>query len=259
MSSASESLYREVATKVRDRITTAVYALGSKLPTEVELAEELGVNRMTVNRALAVLRAEGWVRVHRGVGTFVRDFLPVTRETPDRFSRARRELGGARDVLAGEVAEQDLSYDTRTVIERVRPPQEVADLLEVRAEEVSVVMRVRYVSVKAGPAGRTVPYQIAITYMPLSSAKGTAIDDAGAEGASSQLAKHDHALGEVDELVEVRRPEPEEAEFLALNEDQRVYGILRLGAGWNGRIEEVTTFAIPTHLARLRYRVRLED
>ncbi|WP_425568812.1 GntR family transcriptional regulator, partial [Nonomuraea antimicrobica] len=48
MSSASnESLYREVARKLRNKIKDGVYPLGSKLPTEVELAEELGVNRVT--------------------------------------------------------------------------------------------------------------------------------------------------------------------------------------------------------------------
>jgi GntR family transcriptional regulator len=256
MSSASnESLYREVARKLRSKIKDGVYPLGSKLPTEVELAEELGVNRVTVNRALATLRAEGWTRTHRGVGTFVRDFMPITRETPRRFSRAQREQGGARGAFAGEMAEQDLSYETRTVVERVRPPQYVADVLGVSAEKISVVMRARYMSLKA-PAGRTVPYQIAITYVPLEIAEGTA--DTGVGGLSSRLAELDQAQAELEDTIEVRPPEPEE-EFLGLNEDQRVFDILHIGETRDGRPVKVTTFVIPTHLSKLRYRVQLKD
>ncbi|MEU6789904.1 GntR family transcriptional regulator [Nonomuraea angiospora] len=260
MSSASnESLYREVARKLRDKIRDGVYPLGEKIPTEVELAEELGVNRVLVNRALRVLRAEGWVRTHRGVGTFVRDFMPITRETPRRFNRARREQGGARGAFAGELAEQDLGYETRTVVERVRPPQHVADVLGVSAEEISVVMRARYMSVKA-PAGRTVPYQIAITYVPLEIAEGTAIEeeDTGIGGLSSRLADLDQAQAELDDTIEVRPPEPEE-EFLGLNEDQRVFDIFHIGETRDGRPVKVTTFVIPTHLSKLRYRVQLKD
>ncbi len=262
MSSASnESLYREVARTLRDKIRDGVYPLGEKIPTEVELAEELGVNRVLVNRALRVLRAEGWVRTHRGVGTFVRDLMPITRETPARFSRSRREQGGAHGAFASETAEQDLSYDTRTVIERVQPPHHVADLLGVSAEEVSVVMRARYMSVKATPDGRTVPYQIAITYVPLSIAEGTAIEeeDTGVGGVSSRLADLDHTQARLVEMIEVRPPEPDEAKFLALTEDHRVFDLIHLGITRDGQVVKVTTFVIPTHLAKLRYQVELED
>jgi len=46
---------------------------GSRLPTERQLAAELGASRTTVRRALAVLEAEGHISREVGRGTFLRD------------------------------------------------------------------------------------------------------------------------------------------------------------------------------------------
>jgi GntR family transcriptional regulator, uxu operon transcriptional repressor len=46
---------------------------GSRLPTERQLAADLGATRTTVRRALAVLEAEGHVSREVGRGTFLRD------------------------------------------------------------------------------------------------------------------------------------------------------------------------------------------
>jgi len=48
------------------------------LPSEDELAGRYGVSRRTGNRALGILRADGVIRVDRGLGTVVRK-LPVIR------------------------------------------------------------------------------------------------------------------------------------------------------------------------------------
>jgi DNA-binding FadR family transcriptional regulator len=46
---------------------------GSRLPTERQLAADLGATRTTVRRALAVLEAEGYISREVGRGTFLRD------------------------------------------------------------------------------------------------------------------------------------------------------------------------------------------
>src|SRR5438067_9018641 len=45
---------------------------GGRLPTEVELAEQLGVSRETVRRAAEVLQGEGLLHKVRRQGTFLR-------------------------------------------------------------------------------------------------------------------------------------------------------------------------------------------
>ena len=49
---------------------------GSRLPTERQLALEMGATRSSVRHALAVLQAEGRISREVGRGTFLRDAPP---------------------------------------------------------------------------------------------------------------------------------------------------------------------------------------
>ena len=73
---------------------------GSRLPTERQLAHELGVTRTMVRHALALLEAEGRVSREVGRGTFLRG--SGVRPTPARGDRApgRSEDVGPADVMA---------------------------------------------------------------------------------------------------------------------------------------------------------------
>src|SRR5437764_5160310 len=64
-----KSQYAQIAEELRGRIESGGYPPGSPLPSESRLAEELGVSRVTINKALTLLRASGDVKVRRGSGT----------------------------------------------------------------------------------------------------------------------------------------------------------------------------------------------
>ena len=49
------------------------------MPSEAELVAQFGVSRMTVNRALRELQAEGLVERVQGVGTFAAHAAPRVR------------------------------------------------------------------------------------------------------------------------------------------------------------------------------------
>jgi GntR family histidine utilization transcriptional repressor len=51
---------------------------GAQMPSEAELVAQFGVSRMTVNRALRELQAEGLVQRAQGVGTFAAPLHPVS-------------------------------------------------------------------------------------------------------------------------------------------------------------------------------------
>ncbi len=74
---ATEQARRSVASTAADairlRILTGRYPVGRSLPGERELADELGVSRLTLRAALAHLEAEGLVRAVHGSGTRVLD------------------------------------------------------------------------------------------------------------------------------------------------------------------------------------------
>jgi DNA-binding FadR family transcriptional regulator len=68
--------YVDVAQLLLQRLRSAEYAPGTRLPAERQLAEELGVSRPTVREALAALELMGVVDTHMGAGTFVREIPP---------------------------------------------------------------------------------------------------------------------------------------------------------------------------------------
>ncbi|MGZ5299174.1 MAG: GntR family transcriptional regulator, partial [Actinomycetota bacterium] len=67
-------LMRRLSFSVRDelagRITSGAIPPGSRLPTEPQLAEDLGVSRATLREALRSLEEDGFVTRRRGAGTF---------------------------------------------------------------------------------------------------------------------------------------------------------------------------------------------
>lgn len=64
-------LYEKITHYLRDKIDKKELCPGDQLPTEMELAEEFGVSRITSKRALEELRVEGLIYRVRGKGSFV--------------------------------------------------------------------------------------------------------------------------------------------------------------------------------------------
>lgn len=100
------TLWRRVADEIERGIASGVYKVGAKLPGEVEIATQFGVNRHTVRRALAALAERGQVRAERGSGTFVEaQRIPYPIGSKTRFSeivgRSGREADGR--LIAGVV------------------------------------------------------------------------------------------------------------------------------------------------------------
>jgi GntR family negative regulator for fad regulon and positive regulator of fabA len=69
---------RKPAELTEDRLLTAIldgtFPINSALPSERELAEMLGVTRPTLREALQRLSRDGWVEIHHGKTTRVRDY-----------------------------------------------------------------------------------------------------------------------------------------------------------------------------------------
>lgn len=64
-------LYQQLLKEVRNRIATGEWAVGSRLPNEIELATNLGVSRVTIRQALGAAVDAGLLVRVRGKGTFV--------------------------------------------------------------------------------------------------------------------------------------------------------------------------------------------
>ncbi|TKB27142.1 histidine utilization repressor [Desulfopila sp. IMCC35006] len=69
-------LYQQVKEYIIDKINDSALLPGMKIESEAELVAGLNVSRMTVNRALRELTAEGRIKRIQGRGTFVADRKP---------------------------------------------------------------------------------------------------------------------------------------------------------------------------------------
>ena len=64
-------MYDQVAADIAADITSGALAPGARLPTEIELAAQYQVSRVTIRRAVKELSGRGLVVVSHGRGTFV--------------------------------------------------------------------------------------------------------------------------------------------------------------------------------------------
>lgn len=100
-------LYRQVADQLRQLIASGEFANGERLPTERELADQLGISRPTVREALIALEVEGRIRIRVGSGIYVTGSpraeirTAETDEGPFELLRAREFIEGA---IAAEAA-----------------------------------------------------------------------------------------------------------------------------------------------------------
>ncbi len=98
-STGSKRLFQSVAEQISSLIDDGVYPPGSRLPGERELAEKLGVSRVTIREAEIALQAVGRLAIKTGSGVYV--------------SETRPELGDALpDASAFEVTEARLLVES---------------------------------------------------------------------------------------------------------------------------------------------------
>jgi len=105
-------LYRQLQRVLREAIQGRVLAPEDALPAERELAEDLGVSRITVRKALDGLVAEGLLTRRHGAGTFVasrveKSFSKLSSFTEDMISRGRRPHSAWLSRAAGQVTPEE--------------------------------------------------------------------------------------------------------------------------------------------------------
>jgi DNA-binding FadR family transcriptional regulator len=113
-------LYRQIADQLRALIDSGEYAVGSRLPTERDLAEQLKVSRPTVREALIALEVEGRVRIRVGSGIYVIEpAASVSLQPTSDMIEGPFELLRAREFIEGAIAEQAARVATSDDVERI--------------------------------------------------------------------------------------------------------------------------------------------
>ena len=73
---------------------------GEGLPTVIQMAEDIGVNNMTVNKAYSILKNEGYIEIDRRHGAKINPSLDTTREFKEKLE-SELELIIAESGLKG--------------------------------------------------------------------------------------------------------------------------------------------------------------
>lgn len=130
---AEKKTLTEIAEQeLRQAIARGTFQPGTRLPTEAELCQMLGVSRTVVREALRVLEEDGLVTRRHGVGTFVRDH-PILKNLNFNFGitemieSAGLTSGTSHLAIQSETADQETAEQLRVAlgtplvtVERVR-------------------------------------------------------------------------------------------------------------------------------------------
>ena len=86
-------LYMQLQKVLRDAILSRILSPQAAIPPERDLAEEFGVSRLTVRKAVDGLVSEGLITRRRGAGTFVasrveKSFSKLSSFSEDMISRS---------------------------------------------------------------------------------------------------------------------------------------------------------------------------
>ncbi|GAA0304998.1 GntR family transcriptional regulator [Streptomyces turgidiscabies] len=234
---------RQIADDLRQDIATGKLAPGEKLESENELKDRYGTTRVTVRKALSLLKADGLLISEQGRGVFVRPQPRVRLRTTGANFRERRSSGVSN--FNAEAAAQGLRADQRILsVARVPAPAEVAERIGIPAGS-SVIIRRRAFFIGDEPM------QLADGYYPEDLFTGSAVEEPRRipGGVSALIEDPAGPVGQrivrfVEDL-DIRMPTPAEVDALRIPPGVPVARVLRSTCVQDGRVVEVLDSLVP--------------
>ena len=129
-----QPLYMQVKEHILGHIQSGTWAAGSRVPSENELVESFGISRMTANRALRELSADGYLARVPGVGTFVKEqtartslmeLRNIAEEIESRGHRHTSHLVTREKIMATQALAEEFEW---------KAPQHLFHLVVLHAE-----------------------------------------------------------------------------------------------------------------------------
>jgi GntR family transcriptional regulator len=223
--------HQQIAADLRAQIMSGQLAPGEQLPSTQHLVQRYATANATVQRALAVLKDEGFVYSRVGKGVYVRDKQPFVVQVAAYFVPAPKEY----------------SYRLLDVAE-IRPPAEVAQAFNLTDNGMTVV-RKRLMLRDSDPVELSwsyYPAEIAV-HSPL--AARTKISG----GAPQVLATLGYPQRDFVDRLSARAPTTEELQALELPDDVPVIRQFRVIYSDDRRPVEASILIKGAHLYELSY------
>jgi GntR family transcriptional regulator len=132
-------LYLKARQYLLDLIEDGTFQQGEQLPSEADLAAQLGISRPTLREALHNLEREGVIIRKHGVGTFVSRHIPTLEsglEVLESLNRQAKRLGLETKVVHLVVSEREATEEEREALDLAADdPGDVLDVDRVIAIE----------------------------------------------------------------------------------------------------------------------------
>jgi GntR family transcriptional regulator len=212
-----DRVYAELSSRLHDgRMRN-----GDRLPAERVLCQELSVSRVTLRRALAMLRQEGTISSVQGAGTFVT--VAVLREAPNNllsFSKLSESRGLVASSQLLQLEEHGASIE------------EAKSFGIVAGSPVVILERVRLLDGMAIALSRSlVPLASAPTMMDVDWTNGSLYDE---------LARGGNQPVRADQAIEARAADDRIAAFLGIAPGDPVLWVASRSFAADGRVVEAS-------------------
>lgn len=225
--------HQQIAAALRAQILSGDLPAGTKLPSTQNLVEAYATSNATIQRALAVLKDEGFISSHVGKGVYVRSKQPLVVE-------AASYITPSPDGFAYELLE----------VSEVQPPHEVRAAFGLSDSETATMRRrlLRY---------QGEPVELSWSYYPNAIARGTAlaVPRRIPGGAPVVLKDLGYPQRSVVDTLSARLPTTEEVVALELPADVPVIRQLRVVRSDRQQSVEATVMIKGAHLYELRYQL----
>lgn len=237
--------YREIADELRHRIDSGELPPGERVPGENDLMTRYGVEQPTARRALDVLKNEGLIIAKRGSGTFVREFRPIRRVSPDRLKTTT--WGTGRSIWSADIGTRPRTEGVTVDVEL--PTSLIADVLELQDGARVVARRRRFVV-------EDKPVQLATSFYPEKLVAGSAITEinTGDGGSYARLKELGYEPARFREELRTRMPREREREALDLAQGTPVIHIVRTAYTADGQPVEVNEMVLDSAAYVLEYK-----
>ena len=214
--------YREIADDLRRRVEAGDFAAGRLLPSESELSATYSASRVTVRRALEVLREAGLVESRQGFGWFV---------AADPLRQSLGRLG----TIEGQLAESGVASERRILdFGFVRAPRRVRAVLGS-----DTVLRVRRVNLADGE-----PFARVTVWCPEALGSGLSRDQVAAHSFYELL---DVELGRATQTIGAAAASADDAEVLEVPAGSPVLVCERTTEDAGGRPVLLSEHVFPAH------------
>ncbi len=212
--------YQEIADELRRRVSDA--APGSLLPSESELSAEFSASRVTIRRALELVRDDGLIAARQGFGWFV-STEPV-RQSLERLGTIESQL----ETSGRDAARQVIEFQFEA------PPPHVRKLLGSNR-----VLRVKRVNLADGE-----PFAVVTVWCPAAIGQKLSMDDVERSPFYELL---DVELRGATQTIGADSAEPELAELLAVPVGAPLLKCQRITTDLSGRPVLVSEHFFPAH------------